>query len=260
MTYTQISTTRTGAVERVTLNRPEVRNAFNEVLVAELTAWARTTAADASVRACVLAGAGPVFSAGADIAWMARMVDYSEEENRRDARAMAEMFDALDRLPQPLVGRVQGAALGGGAGLAATCDIVVAADTAVFGFTEVKLGILPAVISPYCVRKVGASQARALMLTGARFDAARALRAGLVHEVVAEGGLDEAVERHLHEILGAAPGAIAATKHLIAEVAGRRPADCLDLTSGRIAAQRVSPEGQEGLRAFLAKRAPGWAR
>lgn len=258
--FSHLTTHRTGDVERVTLNRPDVRNAFNEAMIAELTAWARATAADTTVRACVLAGAGNVFSAGADIAWMAQMVSYSEDENRRDARAMAEMFDALDRLPQPLVGRVQGAALGGGTGLAAVCDIVIAAENAVFGFTEVKLGILPAVISPYCVAKLGVSQARALMLTGARFDAARALRAGLVHEVVPEPGLDEAVDRHVREILGAAPGAIAATKQLVADVAGRRPGDCLELTSRRIASQRVSPEGQEGLRAFLGKRSPGWAK
>lgn len=250
---------RTGAVERVTLNRPEARNAFNEAVIAELAAWARATAADASVRACVLAGAGKVFSAGADIGWMAKMADYSEDENRTDARAMAEMFEALDTLPQPLIGRVHGAAIGGGTGLAAVCDVVVASEDAVFAFSEVKLGILPAVISPYCVAKMGAGNARALMLTGARFDAARALRAGLVHEVVPERDLDAAVDRHVREILGAAPGAVAATKQLIRDVLGRRPADCLDLTSRRIASQRVSPEGQEGLRSFLGKRTPGWA-
>lgn len=258
MPDTLLTRERAGAVERVTLNRPEVRNAFNETLVAELTAWARATAGDPSVRACVLAGAGKSFCAGADIGWMARMVEYSEDENRRDARALAAMFEALDTLPQPLIGRVHGAALGGGTGLAAVCDLVVASPEASFGFTEVKLGILPAVISPYCVARIGPGHARALMLTGAKFDAARALQAGLVHEVVPAGDLDTAIDRHLAAILGAAPGAIAATKRLIRGVAGRNPAECLDLTSGAIAAQRVSPEGQDGLRAFLEKRTPGW--
>lgn len=258
MPHALLSCRRAGAVEHVTLNRPTVRNAFNDALVAELTAWARATAADTTVRACVLAGAGTHFCAGADIGWMARMVDATEEDNRQDARALADMFDALDTLPLPLVGRIQGAALGGGTGLAAVCDIVVAAADATFGFTEVRLGILPAVISPYCVAKMGVSHARALMLTGAKFDAERARRSGLVHEVVPAADLDATVERLLAEVLDAAPTALAATKALLREVAGRQPSTCADLTSRAIAAQRVSPEGQEGLRAFLEKRAPGW--
>ncbi len=258
MAYTLLRTERTDGIERVTLNRPEVRNAFNEILVAELAGWARATAADPDVRACVIAGAGPAFCAGADIGWMARMVDYTEARNREDARAMAGMFDALDRLPQPLVGRVHGAALGGGTGLAAVCDVVVAAEDAVFGFTEVTLGILPAVISPYCVAKMGPGHARALMLTGTRFDAARAQRAGLVHEVVPAPELDAAVRRVAAAIAVAAPTAVAATKRLIGEVTGRPPSACLDLTSQAIAAQRVSAEGQDGLRAFLEKRSPRW--
>ncbi len=260
MPDTLLTRERTGAVEHVTLNRPEVRNAFDDRLIAALTAWARRTAADPDVRVCVLAGAGPVFSAGADLGWMARMVEYSEEENRQDARALADLFDALDTLPQPLVGRVHGAALGGGAGLAAVCDIVIAAEDTVFGFTEVKLGILPAVISPYCVAKMGLSQARALMLTGERFDAARARAVGLVHVVVAADQLDAAVARQVAHLLEASPSALAATKQLLREVAGRSPSACLDLTSTAIARQRVSAEGQDGLRSFLAKQKPGWAR
>ena len=260
MTYHYLETIRTGAVERVTLNRPDVRNAFNEQVIAELTCWARAMAASPDVRVCVLAGAGKAFCAGADVAWMARMADYTEDDNRRDARTMAEMFEALNTLPQALIGRVHGAALGGGTGLAAVCDIVVATRDALFGFTEVKLGILPAVISPYCLAKVGVSAARELMLTGARFSAEEAQRIGLVHRVVSSEDLDVTVDAYAREVLSSAPGAVAAAKRLLPQVAGELPADVMTLTSDAIAAQRVSAEGQEGLRAFLEKRVPGWAR
>jgi len=259
MAYTYLAVRRDGPVEYVTLNRPDVRNAFNEEVIGELRAWAGHAATDPDLRACVLAGAGKAFCAGADLAWMARMRQYSEEENVRDARAMADMFGALDRLPVPLIGRVHGAALGGGTGLAAVCDIVVASDDAVFGFTEVKLGLLPAVISPFAVAKIGVSLARELMLTGARLSAERARSAGLVHAVVAAGELDRAVDGCVREILSGSPSAIAATKALLSQVAGRRPEDVVDLTSRAIAAQRVSAEGQEGLSAFLEKRPPRWA-
>jgi len=167
-----------GPVLHVRLNRPDVRNAFNEELIAELTAWAHGIDAGAGPRAAVLEGAGKVFCAGADLSWMSKTIAYSREDNVRDARAMAAMFDALDRLPIPLIGRIHGAALGGGVGLAAVCDIVVAAENATFGFTEVRLGIIPAVISPYAIAKIGRSAARELFLTGARFTAARAKEIG----------------------------------------------------------------------------------
>jgi methylglutaconyl-CoA hydratase len=247
-----------GPVARVTLNRPETRNAFNDEMVAELTAWAQRVGASPQVRVAVLAGSGATFCAGADVAWMSRMLDYSMEDNVRDARAMAAMFDALDTLPIPLIGRVQGAALGGGAGLAAVCDIVVAEDGAQFGFTEVRLGILPAVISPFAVAKIGVSAARALFLTGARFDAARARELGLVHDVVPPASLDSTVEHHIHEVLLAAPGAIARAKALIPRVAGRPAGEVAALTAQAIADQRVAPEGQDGLKAFLEKRKPRW--
>jgi methylglutaconyl-CoA hydratase len=253
----QIETT--GAVTRVTLNRPEVRNAFNEELIAELTAWARAPQ-PAGVRVAVLAGAGRTFCAGADLTWMAKMVGYSAGENVRDARALAAMFEALDTLPLPLVGRVQGAALGGGAGLAAVCDIVVASDTAVFGFTEAKLGILPAAISPYAIAKIGRSAARELFLTAARFSAQRAREIGLVHGVAPEGELDAVIDGYVRELATSAPEAVAGAKALIAKVAGRPPADVAELTAETIARHRVSPEGQDGMRAFLEKRAPGWVR
>jgi methylglutaconyl-CoA hydratase len=248
----------TGAVVTLTLNRPEVRNAFNEELIAQLTDWARSVPDDGSVRAAVLQGAGTIFSAGADLQWMSKMVGYSREENLADARGAAAMFHALDNLPVPLIGRVQGAALGGGAGLAAVCDVVVAAEDATFGFTEVTLGILPAMISPYVVSKIGLSAARELCLSGVRFSAARAKEIGLVHEVVTADRLDLAVERHLQQFRKAAPRAVAATKRLLRDVAGRRAADVQALTVDAIANQRISPEGQDGMRAFLEKRAASW--
>jgi methylglutaconyl-CoA hydratase len=247
-----------GAVTTVTLNRPEVRNAFNEELIGELTDWASSVRAGDGTRVVVLQGAGSVFSAGADVQWMGRMAGYSHEENVADARRAAAMFLALDNLPVPLIGRIHGAALGGGSGLAAICDVVVATDDATFGFTEVTLGILPAMISPYVLRKIGMSAAREWCLTGARFTAAVAKEIGLVHDVVAAARLDLSVERYVQLFRKAAPSAIAATKALLRDVNGRRPADVLAMTIDAIAAQRVSPEGQEGLRAFLEKRAPSW--
>jgi methylglutaconyl-CoA hydratase len=250
----------TGQVTTVTLNRPEVRNAFNEEMIAELAAFAESVPADGSVRAVVLRGAGPVFSAGADVQWMSKMLDYSREENLADAQRAARMFLALDRIPVPVIGRIHGAALGGGSGLAAICDVVIAADDALFGFTEVVLGILPAMISPYVVRKIGPSAARELCLSGTRFSAARAKEIGLIHVVVPVADLDTSVEAQLALFRKAAPSAVAATKRLLAEVHGRRPADVLALTVDNIANQRVSPEGQEGLRAFLEKRPAAWTK
>lgn len=247
-----------GVVTAVTLDRPDVRNAFNEAMIEELTAFADSVPSDGSVRVVVLKGAGPVFSAGADVQWMGQMIGFSHEENLADASRAARMLLALDSIPVPLVGRIHGAALGGGAGLAAICDVVVAADDAVFGFTEVVLGILPAMISPYVVRKIGVSAARELCLTGARFSASRAKEIGLVHAVVPAAELDATVGAQVDLFLKAAPSAIAATKRLLSEVAGRRPADVLALTAENIARQRVSPEGQEGLRAFLEKRPASW--
>ena len=249
--------THSGPVVRVTLNRPDVRNAFNEELIAELTAWA-TSIETHNTRVAVLGGAGPVFCAGADLAWMSKMVGYSHEENLRDARVLGAMFEALNTLPVPLIGRVQGAALGGGAGMAAVCDIVVAADDAVFGFTEAKLGILPAVISPYTVAKIGQSAARELFLTASKFSARRAREIGLVHAVVPAADLDTTIDAYVHDLLTSGPRAIAAAKTLIRAVAGRPPADVAGVTADTIARHRVSPEGQEGMRAFLGKTKPSW--
>jgi methylglutaconyl-CoA hydratase len=223
-----------------------------------MTWWAESVAKDSRLRVAVLAGNGPVFCAGADVGWMSRMIGYTQQENIEDATEMGRMFLALDRLPIPLVGRVHGAALGGGAGLCAVCDIVVAAEDAQFGFTEVKLGIIPAVISPFVLVKIGRSAARELFLTGARFSAARAREIGLVHAVVPAAELDAKVAAYLGELLTSAPEAIGAVKGLIPEVARRGPGEATALTAEAIARRRVSAEGQEGLRAFLEKRRPGW--
>ena len=259
--YKFLTTARENGIERLTLNRPDVRNAFNEEVIAELTEWAahtREAAERRELRAVVMAGAGKMFCAGADVAWMSKTVHYTEEENLRDAMAAARMFSAINELPLAVIGRVQGAALGGGAGLAAVCDIVVASDDAVFGFTEVKLGIIPAVISPFALAKIGRSAARELFLTGARFTASRAKEIGLVHAVVPAGQLDAAVAGYVQEVFTAGPEAVAAAKALIQRVWDSAIGETATITARAIATRRVSAEGQEGLGAFLEKRKPSW--
>ncbi len=253
-----ILTERDGPILRITLNRPEIRNAFDEEVIASLTAAVSDAAQDQRLRAVVLAGAGKAFCAGADVAWMSKAIAYSLRENLSDAEDLARMLERLDTLPVPVIARIQGAALGGGVGLAAVCDIAIAAEDAVFALSEVKLGILPAVIAPYVLRKIGVSAARELFSTGSRFGAARAKEIGLVHEVVPAAELDAAVANRVREILSAGPRAVARAKALIREIAGAHPNDVIGLTTNTIAAQRVSDEGQEGLRAFLEKRKPSW--
>ena len=238
---------RDGPVLRVTLARPEQRNAFDAELIAELT---ETFAGARDARAVVLAGEGASFCAGADVEWMRSSVDLTYEENVEDAVRLLKMLEAVDGCPTPVVARIQGHALGGGAGLVACADVAVAAKDAVFAFSEVKLGLIPAVISPFVLAKIGPSWARRYFLTGERFDAATALRIGLVQEVAAE--LDGAVERILAEIIAGGPEAVRAAKLLVRD----RP-DGVE-TARRIAERRAGAEGQEGLRAFLEKRAPRW--
>jgi len=261
MGYQYLTTRRDGPVEHVTLNRPEVRNAFNADMIGEIADWAaRIAASSGELRAVVISGAGKAFCAGGDAAWMAQTVAYSDEENVRDARALAGMFRAINSLPVPVIGRVHGAAMGGGAGLAAVCDIVVAAEEATFGFTEVKLGLIPAVVSFFVLQKIGQSAARELFLTGARFPAARAYEIGLAHAVVPAADLDATVARYLGELATGGPEAIAAAKSLIAAVADMGPDEAAAFTADAIATRRRSAEGQEGLRAFLDKRPPRWSR
>jgi methylglutaconyl-CoA hydratase len=256
--YQHLRLERRGATAFVTMNRPEVHNAFNARLILELgDAFARL-GADEQVRAVVLRGEGRSFSAGADLNWMRSSLDFTHEDNVRDALRMAEMLQAIDDCPCPVIARIQGAALGGGAGLTAVVDIAIAGEGCRFGFTEVRLGIAPAVISPFAVRKIGESQARALFVTGERFDAARALRIGLVHEVVPAAELDAAVDAKLAEIGKNSPEAVRASKRMARTALRIGAEDARRLTAETIAGLRVSPAGQEGIRAFLEKRTASW--
>ncbi len=247
-----------GPVAQVRLNRPDVRNALDSDLIEQLGSTFERLSADPAVRAIVLSGEGKVFCGGADVVMMRESLELTREENVAGAHALSVMFRAIDGCPKPVIAKIHGAALGGGAGLAAVCDIAIAASDAVFAFTEVKLGIIPAVISPFVLAKIGPSHARALFLTGERFDAKRAQAIGLVHEVVVADTLDVAVERVVNEILSAGPSAIAAAKKLIARVRETPYDQSIGLTAEAIATQRVSDEGQEGLRAFLERRPPSW--
>ncbi len=250
-----------GAVATLSLNRPELHNAFDAGLIQQLTDALRTLAVDASVRAVVLGGSGASFSAGADLQWMRAMATASQEENRVDALALATLMRTLDELPKPTIARIQGAAFGGGVGLVACCDIAIAAEGARFGLTESRLGLLPAVISPYVIAAIGPRQARRWFATGEHFDAATAQAIGLVHQVVPAEALDAAVDAQLQLLAKAGPVAAGAAKGLVREVcAAGGDRDGLDrANAGLIAALRASDEGREGLSAFLEKRAPRWA-
>lgn len=249
---------QSGPLATVTLTRPDVHNAFSPTMIEELTTVFSSLARDDAVRMALLNSEGKSFSAGADLGWMRESVAYTESQNTQDALRMGEMFQTLDAFPKPLVVRVQGAALGGGVGLAACGDLVVACEDAFFGLTEVRLGIIPAVISPYVVGKIGAGQARRYFLTGERFDANAAQRLGLVHEVVPAPKLDEAVAVQLKALLKGGPQAQANAKALVRLVAGKAPSALGEETAARIARVRVGPEAQEGLRAFFEKRVPSW--
>jgi methylglutaconyl-CoA hydratase len=257
----RLRVTRQGPFARVTLARPEVRNAFDASLIAELRETFESLRGDPAhrLRGVVLEGEGPTFCAGADVEWMRAAIGLSVEDNERDAAAMQAMFAAIDACPVPVIARVQGAALGGGIGLCAVSDIVVASADATFGFTETKLGIIPAVISTFVVPKIGETHARALFATGERFGADRALRIGLVHAIVDdEAALDERVASILGELRTAGPTAIRAAKALVREIRTLGPEAARSHTPRHIAQQRTSAEGQEGLAAFVEKREPGW--
>lgn len=245
-------------IVRLTIARPEVRNAFDERVIAELAAAARDVPETA--RAVVLQSDGDVFCAGADLEWMKRMGTASYDQNVADARALAEMYAALDALPMPLVCRVQGAAIGGGAGLVAVTDLAIASSRAIFAFGEVRVGIVPSVVSPYVVRKIGPAHSTALFVTGERFDARRAYEVGLVQRVVEPQDLDAAVENTIGAILASAPDAVLTAKRLVREVLGRTPADARDLTIETIATIRATPDAREGFIAFLERRRARWSR
>ena len=256
-----LNVTRDGPVARVTLDRPQVRNAFNAELIGELRAAFDGFAREApdALRGVVLAASGSVFCAGADVEWLRRSIGLSLEDNERDAAAMQAMFTAIDACPVPVIARVHGAALGGGMGLCAVSDIVIATTDATFGFTETKLGIIPAVISTFVLPKIGETHARALFATGQRLDAERARHIGLVHELVADlAAMDARIESLTAELLTAGPTAARAAKSLIRELRTLTPEEARRHTVRHIAQQRTSPEGQQGLIAFLEKRSPPW--
>jgi len=246
-------------VATVRMNRPEKHNAFDERLIAELTQAFRSVGDDAAVRIVVLEAAGPSFSAGADLDWMKRMAGQARQENERDALALADLMGTIDRCPKPVMGLVQGAAFGGGVGLVACCDIAIAGSEASFCLSEVRLGLIPAVISPYVAAAIGTRACRRYFLTAERFDAATAERLGLVHEVVPQAELDAARERMLGHLLKGGPAAQRAAKDLVARVAESKIDEALTRdTAWRIAETRASDEGKEGIAAFLEKRKPNW--
>ena len=259
MSYETLAIERRGAVATLWMDRPAVFNAFNEQLIAELAAACAELDADASVRVVVLAGRGKHFSAGADLNWMRRAADSTEAENLADSRKFAAMLRALSGLSKPTVARVQGAALGGGTGLAAACDMAIAADDASFATSEVKFGIIPAVISPYVLRAIGPRHALRYFQSAERFGAAEAKAMGLVNEVVRLDSLDAAVDRLVQALLACGPQAQLAAKQLIAALTGRPIDDAVgEETATRIARQRATAEAREGFAAFFDKRAPAW--
>lgn len=241
-------------VTTITMNRPEVRNAFNATLIAELTDAFRAP----PTRIMVLAGAGPVFSAGGDLAWMKASAELGHEGNVNESKTLATMFQTIDESEAIVVGRVHGAAFGGGMGLVSVCDCVVAEAKTRFAFTEVKLGLVPAVISPFCVRKIGSSAARFYFATGARFDAHEAQRLGLVHRVAPAEALDQTVETVVEQLLEAGPNALLESKRLVRDIDGLSREEAIESTAHTIARLRTSDEGQEGTKAFLEKRKPNW--
>ncbi|HEX6810127.1 MAG TPA: enoyl-CoA hydratase-related protein [Planctomycetota bacterium] len=256
--YQTLEVVPSGPILHVRLNRPDVRNAFNGTVVDELQAAFRAADGDAQARVVVLSGNGKSFSAGADLAWMQEQADLPPDRNQQSAERMARMFLSIARCKKPVVGRMHGHALGGGTGLTAAVDVAICSEDCQFGLTEVKLGIVPAVISPFVLQKIGAGRARTLFLTGERFDGREAQRIGLVHRAVPAAELDAAVQRATDELLSSGPAAVASAKQLIGEVADLTLEDAIPVTSKWIAALRSTPEAREGFAAFLGKRKPGW--
>jgi methylglutaconyl-CoA hydratase len=256
---TTLDITRTRHVARVFLNRPEVRNAFNATVIAELNAVFTQFSTDPELRAIVLGGHGKAFCAGADLAWMRAMADFSWDENRADAQALADMLWAIYRCPVPIVGRIHGDCYAGGVGLAAVCDLLVAAEGVNFCLSEAKLGLMPATIAPYVIRALGEQASRRYFTTAERFDAARAHSLGFVHELVAADALDAKVDELVTTLAANGPAALRACKRLVQDFAGKPIDDTLRTDSvRRIAGVRASVEGKEGVQSFLSKRAPAW--
>ncbi len=257
--FQTLEVTRQGYVGSVILNRPDVRNAFNETAIAEIIGAFRALGAEDGIRAIVLAARGPAFCAGADLNWMKKMAGYTRAENLADAAQLAEMLRTIHRCPKPVVARVQGDCYAGGMGLVAACDIAVAAETVNFCLSEVKLGLIPATISPYVIRALGENAARRYFLTAERFSAQEAMRIGFVHEVTAVDALDEKITQIVNALVVASPHAVKEAKRLVHDVAGMALNDDLvGDTVERIADIRASDEGREGVKSFLEKRKPSW--
>lgn len=261
MPFTTLTLTVEAHVASITLARPALRNAFNETMIAELTEVFEETGRCANVRVIVLGAQGAAFCAGADLHWMKKMATYSQAENHADALQLARMLRTIYLCPQPVVAKVQGDCYGGGVGLVAACDIVIAAEVTGFCLSEVKLGLIPATIAPYVIKAMGESAARRYFLTAERIAATQALRLGLAHEVVAPEALDASVAAIVKALLNNSPDAVRAAKVLVREVAGQPVSEAqLEDTASRIARIRSSPQGREGVQAFLEKRQPAWLR
>jgi methylglutaconyl-CoA hydratase len=259
MTYQTLEIIQEGPRATIWLNRPDVRNAFNETSIAEITQAFRVLDSDREVRVIILAARGTAFCAGADLNWMKKMASYSEEENFSDAQALAEMMQVIYECNKPTIARVQGDCYAGGTGLVAACDMALAVDTAGFCLSEVRLGLIPATISPYVIRAIGERASRRYFLTAERFDAQEARRIGLVHEVVAEDQLDHEIDKLVHALLACSPHAIDEAKRLVRDVSGETiEPELITDTVRRIAQIRVSEQGREGVQAFLNKRKPNW--
>jgi methylglutaconyl-CoA hydratase len=256
--YEHLEVSAGDGVVTVTLDRPDVRNALSAGLITELTRCMREIAGREDVRAVILTGEGDSFCAGADIGYMRQTASFSYEENLEDAGRLAALFESIAECPKPVVARIKGAAIGGGVGLVAAADVSVAEEGTIFAFSEVRLGISPATIAPFVLRKIGHSHARSLFLTGERFGAERAREIGLVHEVAPEGELDEVVQKKIGQITSGGPESLASTKRLLGELADADPQEVTGITASRIAELRTGEEGQEGLTAFLEKRKPRW--
>lgn len=256
--YQTILFGRQDKVGRISLNRPEVHNAFNATMIRELSDAFAQAKEDDSVRVVVLTGTGESFCAGADLNWMREIIHYSFDQNLKESLAVAELLHAIYTLPKPTVARVNGTAIGGGNGLLSACDIVIASDRARFGLSEVKIGLVPAAISPYVIRRIGESAAREYFLTGERFDSRRALEIGLVNKVVPSDELDTKVDEVIKLLLSSGPEAMASCKELLHRVPAMSLEEAKRYTAEMIARLRVSEEGQEGMAAFLEKRKPRW--
>lgn len=256
--YETVRVTDNGVVTRVTLNRPQIRNAFNDTMISELREVFSALEEDPNLRVVVLTGEGSAFCAGADINWMRKVLSYSYEENYEDSMNLARLMREIYEFKRPVVGRINGPAIGGGTGLVAVCDITVAAETAVFSFSEVKIGLVPACISPYVIKKVGERHAREFFLTGERLRAAKAREVGLVNRVVPPEELDREVGRYVDTLVSSGPGALTTCKRMIRDVTEMDLGRAGPYTAEMIARLRMSDEGQEGMSAFLQRRRPAW--